>query len=182
MHWCAEPSNRLDHGGDMTQYALKQGCHRLRNALRCISEAILTVVHGLLVMLHTVINYQSCMHYHIVDNTDSKAVLVLLVHYFICLLSVLHQVSRRGVSAILCYTPFLMCPASVKAHTKWQPQTHTSVHSEKLYVKPTSCCAAQVITRNALLLQNTDSCVIQPGQTARTSHILYCMFRQMTQP
>jgi hypothetical protein len=67
----------------MTQYALKQGCHRLRNALRCISEAILTVVHGLLVMLHTVMNYQSCMHYHMVDNTDSKAVLVLLVHYFI---------------------------------------------------------------------------------------------------
>lgn len=34
MHWCAEPSDRLDRGGDMTQYALKQGCHRLRSASR----------------------------------------------------------------------------------------------------------------------------------------------------
>lgn len=89
----------------MTQYALKQGCHRLRNALRCISEAILTVAHGLAVMLHTVI-------------LTSELCFVWLVHYFIWLLSALHQVSCEGVSAILCYTSFLMCPASVEAHAE----------------------------------------------------------------
>ncbi len=34
----------LDHGDIVVQYAVMQGCVRLRGALKCISEAIFTVM------------------------------------------------------------------------------------------------------------------------------------------
>ena len=127
MHWFAEPSE--SPGSWRWRDSVKQGCLRLCNALKCISEAILTIMHALSVMdYQSCMRYQSCMHFYMVVNTtDFKAVLVLLVHYFIWLLSALHGALSKGVSAILCCTSFIICLASIEAHTKWQPQTHARV-------------------------------------------------------
>ena len=43
----------LDHGDIVAQYAVQQGCVRLRDALKCISEAIVTVMVRTCLWPHT---------------------------------------------------------------------------------------------------------------------------------